>query len=185
MRTPINLKKYFFVFLASFIFYACEHDATLEEQSPVTQELTDQNKASVSALYANFVTVLRDIEDPDIMSYSEFEKSLRNTNDRERALLEEEIKEGLRGIDPKTNFEDDYAKAGSNCKSNVVSRLTHSRIKALGRSRARMSWSKKARQKYGWKYRKWSKAKDKGYYFYTDGTDYLLWKYRAYGKPCK
>lgn len=70
------------------------------------------------------------------------------------------------------------------CKSNVVSNLKNSLYLSNGKQRARWNWSKKARQKYGWSYRKWSKASSKGYYVYVDGTDYLLYKVRAYGIPC-
>ena len=70
------------------------------------------------------------------------------------------------------------------CKTNVVCNLKNALYLSQGKFRARVSWSRKARQKYGWSYRKWSKAKDKGYHVYADGTDFLLWKVRAYGRPC-
>ncbi len=76
------------------------------------------------------------------------------------------------------------AKAGS-CKSNVVSRMIKARYKSLGKQRARANWSKKARQKYGWKYRKWSKAKSKNYHITVHGQYYLLYHIRAFGTPCK
>ena len=71
------------------------------------------------------------------------------------------------------------------CKSNVVSNLKQSLYLSLGKQRARWSWSYQARHKYGWSYRKWSKAHSKGYYVTADGSDFLLWKVRAYGTPCK
>jgi hypothetical protein len=71
------------------------------------------------------------------------------------------------------------------CKPNVVSRQTQARFLALGKQRARANWRKKARQKYGWKYRKWSKAKNKGYQVDVRGQDFLLYKARAFGQPCK
>ncbi|MGH1352114.1 MAG: hypothetical protein ACRBBN_15090 [Methyloligellaceae bacterium] len=76
------------------------------------------------------------------------------------------------------------AEAGS-CKSNVVSREIKARYKSLGKQRARANWSKKARQRYGWKYRKWSKARPKGYHISVRGQYYLLYRIRAHGTPCK
>ncbi len=76
------------------------------------------------------------------------------------------------------------AEAGS-CKSNVVSRMIKARYKSLGKQRARTNWSKKARQRHGWKYRKWSKAKSKGYHITVHGQYYLLYHIRAYGTACR
>lgn len=73
----------------------------------------------------------------------------------------------------------------ASCKSNVVSREIKARYKSLGKQRARANWRKKARQKYGWKYRKWKKAKSKGYHISVRGQYYLLYRIRAYGTPCK
>jgi hypothetical protein len=70
------------------------------------------------------------------------------------------------------------------CKSNLVSNLKQSRYLSTGKQRARWSWSYKARKKYGWSYRKWSKASSNGYHVDIDGSDYLLYKVRAYGIPC-
>ncbi|MEM9338538.1 MAG: hypothetical protein AAGA66_07395 [Bacteroidota bacterium] len=162
---------------------ACQDDHVV---APTLTAETDTETRNVRILYGDFIKVLRDIEVPDVMTYEEFEKEYRNTNDEERALLKREVHEALQDSSayrPTDSYEE--RAHGNSCKSNVVSRLTHSRFKSLGRQRARISWSNKARSRYGWKYRKWSKAKDKDYYHYTDGTDFLLWKYRAYGKPCK
>jgi hypothetical protein len=71
------------------------------------------------------------------------------------------------------------------CKSNVVSRRTEARFLSLGKQRARANWRKKARQKYGWGYRKWSKAQNKCYQVEIRGQDFLLYKVRAFGTPCK
>lgn len=71
------------------------------------------------------------------------------------------------------------------CKSNVVSRLIKARYKSLGRQRARANWRRKARKRYGWRYRKWNKAKHRGYHVTIDGSKYLLYRIRAYGTPCK
>lgn len=71
------------------------------------------------------------------------------------------------------------------CKSNVVSKKKQALYLSLGKQRARTNWRKKAKQKYGWAYRKWSKAKNKGYYVTANGYDFLVWKVRAYGTPCK
>jgi hypothetical protein len=71
------------------------------------------------------------------------------------------------------------------CKSNVVSRLIHSRFRSTGRQRARASWRRKARKKYGLGYCNWSKAKNKGYTVSVRGADFLLYKTYAYGTPCK
>ena len=73
----------------------------------------------------------------------------------------------------------------ASCKSNVVSRQIKARYKSLGKQRARANWRKKARKKYGWKYRKWEKAKPKGYQIEVRGQYYLLYRIRAYGTPCK
>ncbi len=73
----------------------------------------------------------------------------------------------------------------ASCKSNVVSRLVKARFKKLGQQRARANWRKKARKKYGWRYRKWKKAKSKGYYVTVRGQDFRLYRIRAYGTPCK
>ena len=73
----------------------------------------------------------------------------------------------------------------ASCKSNVVSRQIKARYKSLVKQRARANWRKKARKKYGWKYRKWSKAKPKGYQIEVRGQYYLLYRIRAYGTPCK
>lgn len=73
----------------------------------------------------------------------------------------------------------------ASCKSNVVSREIRARYKSLGKQRARANWRKKARQRYGWKYRKWDKARSKGYHISVRGTHYLLYRIRAHGTPCK
>lgn len=51
------------------------------------------------------------------------------------------------------------------CRPNVVSRMARSRFQALGGQRARADRRKKARERYGWKYRKC--------------------KIRAFGRPCR
>ena len=71
------------------------------------------------------------------------------------------------------------------CKSNVVSDRKSALYVSNAKQRARWSWTKKARKRYGWSYRKWSKAKGRDYYIYADGTDFLLWKVRAHARPCK
>jgi hypothetical protein len=71
------------------------------------------------------------------------------------------------------------------CKSNVVSDRKSALYLSQGKFRARRSWSRKAFSRYGWRYRKWSKAKGRDYYVYADGTDFLLWKVRAFGRPCR
>ena len=71
------------------------------------------------------------------------------------------------------------------CKSNVVSDQKHARYLSLGKQRARWSWSYRARRRYGWRYRKWSNARSRGYHVMVDGRDYLLYKVRAYGTPCR
>ena len=70
------------------------------------------------------------------------------------------------------------------CTSNIVSRQTQARFLTLGKQRARTNWSNKARKQYGWSYRKWSKAQNKGYQVDIRGEDVLLYKVRAYGTPC-
>lgn len=187
MKTLINLKRYFFILLPATLLVACMDESITEEPTPVNPpELSGatEEQSRTSVLYGNFVSVLRDIEVDEIMSYAEFEREYWGTNSEERALLEEEINEALRAMETSTALNGKQQRLEGNCKSNVVSRLTHSRFKALGRSRARISWSNKAREKYGWSYRKWSKAINKGYQLNIDGTQYLLYKYRAYGTPC-
>ncbi|WP_306370265.1 hypothetical protein [Nocardiopsis sp. CC223A] len=71
------------------------------------------------------------------------------------------------------------------CKPNVVSRTTHSRFQVFGKQRARANWRKKARKRYGWRYRKWSKAEGRDYQVDIRGQDFLLYKIRAFGRPCK
>ncbi len=190
MKKTSYFAKYLFVLFT--VAMACNEESItevpvpLQKKTPLLSKEENEERASISQLYADFTRVLRDIEiEEDIMSYPEFEKALRETNSKERDLLKREIKEAMSGMDENTRTGAAGLKLEGNCKSNVVSRETSSRIKSLGRSRARINWSNKARSRYGWKYRKWSKAKDRGYYHYTDGTDFLLWKYRAYGKPCK
>jgi len=71
------------------------------------------------------------------------------------------------------------------CKPNVVSDRKSARFLSQGKFRARQNWSRKARRRYGWRYRKWSKAQGNDYYAYMRGQDFLLWKVRAFGRPCR
>lgn len=71
------------------------------------------------------------------------------------------------------------------CKSNVVSDRKQSLYLSQGKFRARQSWSRKARKRHGWRYRKWQKASSRGYYVTADGSDFLLWKVRAFARPCR
>ena len=186
MKKLINFKTYAISLLAAGCLVACM-DESVNEPAPANQpdpDVATEEQTHTIELYNNFVRVLRDIESDSIMSYSDFEREYLGTDREERTLLEEEVNEALKGIDASISTNGKHARMEGNCKSNVVSRLTHSRFKALGRSRARISWSNKARQKYGWSYRKWSKAKNKGYQLNVDGTQFLLYKYRAYGTPC-
>lgn len=186
MKKLINFKTYAISLLAAGCLVACM-DESVNEPVPVTQPeptLPTEEQSRTIELYSNFVRVLRDIESDSIMSYSDFEREYWGTDREERTLLEEEVNEALKGIETSVSTSGKHARMEGNCKPNLVSRLIHSRFKSLGRSRARIAWSNKARQNYGWSYRKWSKAKDRGYYYYVDGTQFLLYKYRAYGKPC-
>jgi hypothetical protein len=71
------------------------------------------------------------------------------------------------------------------CKSNVVSDQKSAYFLSQGKYRARQNWSRKARKRYGWSYRKWSKATGRDYLVSANGYDFLLWKVRAFARPCK
>jgi hypothetical protein len=71
------------------------------------------------------------------------------------------------------------------CKANVTSKTKHAHYLNLGKQRARTSWSTRAWGKYGFAYRKWSKAKNKGYHTNYNPGSYYHWIVTAYGQPCK
>lgn len=188
MKKTAHLNKYVLVLFGLFLTLSCEYEQ-ITETAPASKNNSFeefQRQTSNQQLYDNLLLVLRDIEVSDLnISYDAFELEMRHPE--RKAEFEKELKEALEGINSTdvNSINNNQMKAG-NCKSNVNSKKLKAATAIWGEIRSIIRWSNTARKKYGWKYRKWSKAKNKhtfeslmnpGFFHH-----YECW---AKGTPCK
>ena len=187
MKFLMNLKVIALLSLLFFTF-SCEQDELSEMTiSPDngTARLTD-SREEPRELYDKLQTVLRDLEATEVtINYREFLLELQD--ERIGSAFEEEINEAYEALQGQTTRDHLLrTEASGSCKSQYKTATFISLFRSTGEARAVLRWSRSVHVLHGWKYRKWSKAKDKKvnakYSFFYVFPGY---SFSAQGRPCQ